>query len=278
MKVLLDYFELKKNLEISFKKAGIEETSDIDWIICEVTGKKRSMLPFHGMFSTEEMNKIMRAVDKRLNHIPLAYIFGKTNFYGYDLIVDSNVLIPRLDTEILVDKVKEDILSQNSKVSVLDIGTGSGAIAIVLQKETKANVTAVDVSSDALSVAKKNAENNGANVNFIRSNLFENVSGRFDFIVSNPPYIESDICLSLEPEVVQNEPILALDGGEDGLDFYREIIKLAPNYLNSGGKLYFEIGYNQANAVSKLMKENFKDIKIYKDYGNNDRVVCGEIL
>lgn len=278
MKVLLDYFELKRNLEKSFEKAGIEETADIDWIMVEVTGKSRSMLPLHGKFSTEETKQIMDAVEKRLKHIPLAYIFGKTNFYGYDLEVNQNVLIPRLDTEILIEKVKNDIISNKKAVSVLDIGTGSGAIAIVLQKETGANVTAVDVSPKALEVAKRNAEKNNAEIKFIHSNVFENVVGKFDFIVSNPPYIETEVVKGLEKEVVDNEPILALDGGEDGLDFYREIVEKAPNFLNEGGKLYFEIGYNQAEAVSGLMKDKLKNIQVFKDYGDNDRVVSGEIL
>lgn len=278
MKVLLDYFELKRNLEKSFKKAGIEETADIDWIMVEVTGKSRSMLPFHGTFSSEETKQIMAAVEKRLKHIPLAYIFGKTNFYGYDLEVNQDVLIPRLDTEILIEKVKNDIISRQKDVTVLDIGTGSGAIAIVLQKETGANVTAVDVSPKALEVAKRNAEKNNTEIKFIHSNVFENVAGKFDFIVSNPPYIETEVVKGLEKEVVDNEPILALDGGEDGLDFYREIVEKAPNFLNEGGKLYFEIGYNQAESVSGLMKDKFKNIQVFKDYGDNDRVVSGEIL
>ena len=278
MKVLLDYFELKKNLEKTFERAGIDETADIDWIMVEVTGKSRSMLPFHGIFSSEETRKIMEAVEKRLQHIPLAYIFGKTNFYGYDLEVNENVLIPRLDTEILIEKLKNDVISQNKEVSILDIGTGSGAIAIVIQKETGAKVTAVDVSKAALDVAIKNAENNDAKIEFIHSNVFENVSGKFDYIVSNPPYIETEVVKGLDKEVVDNEPILALDGGEDGLDFYREIVKKAPNFLNEGGKLYFEIGYNQAGAVSGLMKDKFKNIQVFKDYGDNDRVVSGEIL
>ena len=278
MKVLLDYFGLKKNLEQAFKKAGIEETADIDWIMVEVTGKSRSMLPFHGTFSSEETKQIMDAVEKRLQHIPLAYIFGKTNFYGYDLEVNENVLIPRLDTEILIEKVKNDIISRKDKVSVLDIGTGSGAIAIVLKKETDADVTAVDFSNGALEVAKNNAKKNDAEIKFIHSNVFENVEGKFDFIVSNPPYIETEVVKGLESEVVDHEPIMALDGGEDGLDFYREIISEAPKYLDAGGKLYFEIGYNQAEAVSNLMKSGFKDIQVYKDYGDNDRVVTGEIL
>lgn len=279
MKVLLDYHELKKNLEKTFTEAGITETADIDWIMVEVTGKKRSLLPFHGVFSTEETNKIMDAVEKRLKHIPLAYIFGKTEFYGYELKVNENVLIPRLDTEILIEKLVADIMARNKEVSVLDIGTGSGAIAVVVQKETGAKVTAVDISEKALKIAKINAQNNGAKVEFVYSNLFENLNQeQFDFIVSNPPYIESEVVKGLEKEVVSNEPILALDGGVDGLDFYRKIIEKAPKHLKPHGKLYFEIGYNQANAVSSLMKKDFKDIKVYKDYGNNDRVVVGEIL
>ncbi len=277
MKILLDYFELKKNIEKMFVKAGIQEFSDIDWIMVEVTGKKRSELAFHGKFSTEETKQIMDAVEKRLKHIPLAYIFGKTNFYGYDLKVNKNVLIPRLDTEVLIEEIVKDIKKKSEKSSVLDIGTGSGAIAIVLSKETGAKVTAVDVSKEALDVARQNAKLNDAKIEFVQSDLFENVTEKFDFIVSNPPYIESDVVKGLDREVVDNEPILALDGGKDGLDFYRKIIENAPKFLNNGGKLYFEIGYNQADEVSLIMSKNFKDIKVIKDYGNNDRVVLGEI-
>ncbi len=278
MKILLGYKELRKNLEIAFEKAGITELADIDWISVEVTGKQRSMLPFCEKFSSEEMSKIMSAVEKRLNHIPLGYIFGKSYFYGRQFVVNQNVLIPRQDTEILIDKICEDINSRNEKVSVLDIGTGSGAIAITIEKETNADVFAVDVSEKALEVAKQNAKVLEANVKFEKSDLFENVKEKFDFIVSNPPYIESDVIETLEDEVRLNEPILALDGGEDGLDFYRKIISDAPNYLNKGGKLYFEIGYNQAEDLKNLMKNDFKNILVYKDYGNNDRVVVGEII
>lgn len=278
MKVLLDYHELKKNLEKMFTEAGIDEFADIDWIMVEVTGKQRSMLPFHGKFSTEETKQIMDAVEKRLKHIPLAYIFGKTSFFGYDFDVDKNVLIPRLDTEVLVEKLVEDINLKAGKPSVLDIGTGSGAIAIVVQKETGAKVTAVDVSQKALDIAKHNAKKNNAEVDFILSDLFENVDGKFDFVVSNPPYIETDIVKGLDKEVVENEPILALDGGVDGLDYYRKIVNDAPKYLNKKGKLYFEIGYNQAETVSALMQKSFKNIQVFKDYGDNNRVVVGEII
>ena len=203
-------------------------------------------------------------------------IGGKTNFYGYDFKVDKNVLIPRLDTEILIEEIIKDIKSRSGEISVLDIGTGSGAIAVSIQKETGTKVTAVDISKNALEIAKFNAEQNDAKIEFILSDLFENVKQKFDFIVSNPPYIETETIKSLDKEVVLNEPILALDGGADGLDFYKRIIADAPKYLKKNGRLYFEIGYNQASSVSELMKKDFKNIKVLKDYGNNDRVVLGE--
>ena len=278
MKILIGYKELRMNLENSFKKAGITELSDIDWICCEATGKRRSELPFIEKFSSEEMLQIMAAVNKRLQHVPLAYIFGKTNFYGYDFIVDKNVLIPRLDTEFLVEKVIEEIKLRESKVSVLDIGTGSGAIAITINKETEALVTAVDVSLDAIDIAKKNAKLNKANIDLIQSDLFENISNlKFDIIVSNPPYIESREIEGLDKEVKDFEPILALDGGDDGLIFYRKIIEDAEKHLNSNGKIFFEIGFNQADAVSKIMRQKFKNVCVYKDYMGNDRVVMGEM-
>ena len=277
MKILLGYRELRKNLEIAFEKTGITEFADIDWIMVEVTGKSRSMLQFVEQFSSDEMSKIMNAVEKRLKHIPLGYIFGKSYFFGREFRVDENVLIPRQDTEILIEKICDDIKSKKENVSVLDIGTGSGAIAITIQKETGANVVAVDVSDGALEIAKHNANKLEADVEFVKSNLFENIKGQFDFIVSNPPYIESSVIETLDDEVKLNEPILALDGGEDGLDFYRKIVEQSPKYLNKGGKLYFEIGYNQADALKQLMKDKFKNVCVYKDYGNNDRVVVGEI-
>ena len=276
MKILLGYRELRRNLEKSFEKAGITEFADIDWIMVEVNGKSRSMLQFIEQFSSDEMNKIMAAVEKRLKHIPLGYIFGKSYFYGREFIVNENVLIPRLDTEVLVEKLVEDIKTQNGKVSVLDIGTGSGAIIIATKKETDAKCYAVDVSEKALEVAKENAKLNNAEIEFIKSDLFENISNlKVDYIVSNPPYIETEVVKTLEPEVVLNEPNLALDGGEDGLDFYRKIVKDSKNHLNKKGRLYFEIGYNQGESVSSLMKDDFENIEVIKDYGGNDRVVKG---
>ena len=272
----MKYIELRKKIEQLFDAEKIDDYADIDWIMVEILKVKRSMLPFYGEISSENENLIMEAVQKRLKHIPIAYIFGKTNFYGYDLKVNENVLIPRLDTEVLVEKVVDDIKSQNKKVSVLDIGTGSGAIIISVKKETGANCFAVDVSKNALMLAKENAKDNNAEIEFVESNLFDNIKNlKVDYIVSNPPYIETEVVKGLEPEVVSNEPILALDGGEDGLDFYRKIVKDSKKHLNKKGRLYFEIGYNQGESVSSLMKDDFEEIEVIKDYGGNDRVVKG---
>lgn len=270
------YLELREKLIAMFEANGIDEFADIDWIMVEILDVTRSMLPFYGDIKGEKEHKIMEAAKKRVNHVPVAYIFGKTNFYGYDLKVNENVLIPRLDTEVLVEKLIEDIKSRNEKVSVLDIGTGSGAIIITIQKETNAKCFAVDISSAALKVATENAKTNRAEVEFVKSDLFEKISDlKVDFIVSNPPYIETEVVKTLDKEVVSNEPNLALDGGEDGLDFYRRIIKDAKHHLNKNGKLYFEIGYNQGESVSALMKDDFEMIEVIKDYGGNDRVVRG---
>ena len=274
----MDFRQLKQEYEKEFEKAGILETSDIDWIVCEIMHKRRSELAKIEGFSDIQLFQIKNAMSLRLKHIPIGYIFGKTNFFGYDLKVTPEVLIPRLDTEILVEKVVGDINKTNNIHSVLDIGTGSGAIAVVIAKETNSKVTAVDISKEALEIAKQNAKSNDAEIEFIESNLFQNLTGKkFDIIVSNPPYIESKVVETLDEEVKNNEPMLALDGGEDGLDFYKKIVEKSPLFLNCGGRLYFEIGYNQAEAVSKLMQKCFKNIEVLKDYEGNDRVVLGEL-
>ena len=274
----MNYFDLRKKIEEQFKQNGIDELADINWIMVEVLGIKRSMLPFVKEISGKDQEKIMSAVQKRVKHIPLDYIFGKSYFYGYEFKVDRNVLIPRQDTEILVENIVKDIKSKNKPVKVLDIGTGSGAIIVTIKKETNAECYAVDVSKKALEIAKYNAEQNNAKVEFIESNLFENVPKiKFDYIVSNPPYIESDVISTLQAEVRLNEPILALDGGVDGLDFYRKIINQSTDYLTSSGKIYFEIGYNQAEIVKNLLENDYSQIQVYKDYGGNDRVIVAQI-
>ncbi len=273
----MNYFELKNQYEKKFLENNIDETADIDWIMVEITGKKRSMLPFHN-FSDNELELINEAINKRLNHIPIAYIFEKTEFFGRKFFVSRNTLIPRMDTEILIETIISNLKNQKKPVDILDIGTGSGIIAITLKKEINSNVTAVDISEEALIIARKNAEHLNTEIVFQKSNLFENIDKKkFDIIVSNPPYIKTGVIEELEPEVKENEPILALDGGIDGLKFYRDIISNSKSYLKMGGMIFFEIGFDQANEIIELMKNDFENIKVIKDYSNNDRVVFGKL-
>ena len=221
-----------------------------------------------------EYDKFMKVLNKRIAGIPYAYIVGHKEFMKLDFEVNKNVLIPREDTEILV----QEVLKMNRK-RVLDMCTGSGCIAISVAKYLDgAIVDAVDISERALTIAKVNAKKNDVVVNFIKSNLFDEIDEKYDVIVSNPPYIKTEELDSLQIEV-KNEPVKALDGGKTGLFFYKKIIKEAPNYLKRDGVLIFEIGYDQAKDVKKLMEKNgFKNIEIIKDLSEKDRVVKGEII
>lgn len=239
-----------------------------------------------------QYEEFMNIINERAKGRPFAYIVGHKEFMKLDFIVNEDVLIPREDTEILVQKVIEmtkntsniekitQINKQDNKgniVKILDMCTGSGCIAISLAKYIKnASVVAVDISERALKVANENAKNNNVKVEFLKSNLFENINDKFDIIVSNPPYIKSNIIDTLQKEV-KSEPILALDGGETGLYFYDSIIKEAPKYLNKNGILAFEIGFDQADDVQNLLKTRFENIKVFKDYGENNRVVIGTL-
>lgn len=224
--------------------------------------------------SKHEEEKIIKVAERRIAKEPLQYIVHNQYFYGNKFYVNENVLIPRADTEILVEEVLK--IAQKTE-HVLDLCTGSGCIAISLKKaKDTINVTASDVSTNALTVAMINAKINNADVNFVKSDLFNNINKKYDIIVSNPPYIKTEDMDGLQEEV-KYEPHLALDGGNSGLDFYEEIIEKSNNYLNNNGVIALEIGYNQAEDVKRILEENkFKDIKIIKDYGNNDRVVIAK--
>lgn len=215
-------------------------------------------------------------ITKRATHYPLEYITGKQEFMGLSFHVNEHVLIPRQDTEILV----EEVLRVSEGKTILDMCTGSGCIAISIAKFGSAeNVHAVDVSKDALMVAKENALEHEVSVHFIESDLFTNVEETYDIIVSNPPYIESHVIETLMPEVKQFEPRLALDGTEDGLYFYRKITEEASKYLTDKGEIFYEIGYNQGDAVKNILREaGFSDVKVIKDLAGLDRVVHGRII
>lgn len=219
-------------------------------------------------------------IEKLTKGIPLQHITHRQEFMKMDFFVDENVLIPRPDTEILVEEVIKIAQKYNSP-RILDLCTGSGAIAISLKKFVpNADITAVDISEKALEIAQKNAEKLEAKINFVKSDLFDKLDNKkFDIIVSNPPYIRKDEIKKLSEEV-QKEPKIALDGGEDGLDFYRIIAEQAINYLKTGSFLCFEIGYNQKNDVIKIIEDeqNYKNTYYKKDLYGNDRIIITQVL
>lgn len=212
-------------------------------------------------------------IEKLKNNIPIQHITGIQEFYGRKFKVNENVLIPRYDTEILIQETLK-VAKDNDKI--LDMCTGSGIIGVTLSKEVKnSKVYAADISEKALEIAKENNKIHNGRVNFIHSNLFENIQEtNFDIIVSNPPYIKTDVIKTLDKEV-QNEPILALDGGEDGLKIYRRIVNEAYKFLENDGYLCLEIGYDQKDEVIKLIEQisEYKEIYSKKDLSGNDRVV-----
>ena len=224
---------------------------------------------------TEEQSKFVEEIYTKLaNHIPAQYIIGHAEFFGMQLKVDERVLIPRPETEELV----EIILAENPKenLKVLDIGTGSGAIALALAKNRPDwTITAADISQDALDLAMENANNQGLTLFFIKSNCFSEISSKYDIIVSNPPYISRVDEAEVGLNVIHSEPHLALFADEDGLAIYRRIAEESKDYLNDGGKIYLEIGYKQGQSVPALFKENFpeKRVRTLKDQFGQDRMV-----
>ena len=224
--------------------------------------------------SEEERQFVEDIYRKLANHMPAQYIIGHAEFFGMQLKVDKRVLIPRPETEELVELTLAENPKENLKV--LDIGTGSGAIALALAKNRPDwKITAADISQDALDLAMENANNQGQSLSFIKSDCFSEISSKYDIIVSNPPYIsrvdESEVGLN----VLHSEPHLALFADEDGLAIYRRIAEESKDYLNDGGKIYLEIGYKQGQSVPALFKENFpeKRVRTLKDQFGQDRMV-----
>ena len=218
-------------------------------------------------------------IEKLINGVPLQHITHHQEFMKMDFYVNENVLIPRPDTEILVEEVI-NIGNKIKEPKILDLCTGSGAIAISIAKNiSNAEVYAIDISQKAIDVAKKNAKELDANVKFIKSNLFNKMEKmKFDIIVSNPPYIKKDVIKNLSKEV-KREPELALDGGIDGLDFYKRITEQAMDYLKIGSYLCYEIGYDQKDEVIDIIEKhgNYTNIYCKKDLGGNDRVVVTQV-
>ena len=265
-------------------KAALSEVTDeyeLDaWYLFEhATGIARHeyLMDSQITIPDEKCNIFREYISKRSKHIPLQHIVGTQWFMGLEFEVNEHVLIPRQDTEVLVEEALK-VIRDGDKV--LDMCTGSGCIIISISKNTKlSEAVGVDVSVDALGVASGNAERHDADVKLVQSDLFTELGGaKYDVIVSNPPYIETEEINHLMPEVREHEPMLALDGGADGLVFYRRIINESGNYLKHGGYLLFEVGHNQADEVCRLMEEaGFKDVMSIKDLCGIKRVCKGRL-
>ena len=261
------------------KSVGIDDAElDACYLLEHVTGVTRAayFMDMHRALSDKEETAYREFVAIRAKHVPLQHITGVQEFMGLEFGVNEHVLIPRQDTEVLVESVLEVLQPQTR---VLDMCTGSGCILISLLKlcgHTDVSGVGADISEDALQVACKNAEQLGVDATWIHSDLFSDVEGQYDLIVSNPPYIRTSVIEGLNEEVKFHDPFIALDGREDGLYFYRRIVEESSQYLKKGGKLYFEIGYDQGEDVSGLMKDaGFSNVTVKKDLAGLDRVVFG---
>lgn len=266
----------------TLQAAGIEEAAlDARLLLEAVCGTDRNDLLVHGEqpVAPEAEEKYLNWIRQRAEHIPLQQLTGEQDFMGLTFNVNEHVLIPRQDTEILVEEVLKEL---HDGMRVLDMCTGSGCILLsLLHYSNDCEGLGVDLSAEALEVAGRNVlkvltPEKAEHAHFLQSDLFEKVEGKFEIIVSNPPYIASAEVEKLMPEVRDHEPRMALDGTEDGLYFYRRIIEEAGKHLVNSGMLFFEIGYDQGQAVSELMREHgYREVQVVQDYAGLDRVVYG---
>jgi len=276
---------------LMLKKAHNEApVIDAGALLCDILKKDKAYIYAFGEqeISKEQSEVFIQNIKKRISGTPLQYLTGHQEFMSLDFLVSEDVLIPRQDTEILVEKAIESAnMIGNNHIRILDIGTGSGCIAISLAYYiSNCQVYALDVSSKALMIAKNNAQKNGVSskIKFFEDNIYSMdlkncyFGEGFDIVVSNPPYIPTEEIKNLQVEVRGYEPMSALDGGVDGLDFYKFIVNIGKEILKSNGMLMFEVGYNQAQDVARLMKEKYSEIQIVKDLSGIDRVVTAKKL
>lgn len=274
----MTYRELYETGKEILARAGIAEAGlDARLLLEFVCHTARHDLLAHGEREREEEEKkrYLELIGRRAGRIPLQQLTGVQEFMGLNFAVNEHVLIPRQDTEVLVEEVMRHL---HDGFRILDMCTGSGCILLsLLHYSNDCAGVGADISGEALEVARHNALGlEEKNARFVQSDLFENVEGRFEMIVSNPPYIRSDVIPTLEEEVRLHEPVIALDGREDGLYFYRRIIEGSREHLCGGGQLFFEIGYDQREAVVSLMEEaGFKNVTAVRDFAGLDRVVYG---
>ena len=303
--------ELIQNSKYELDSLNVEDADIKLKILIEYVfkiSKEKLILKYKDEINNKKVEEFRNLLKKLENGIPIQYIINNQEFMGLNFYVDEDVLIPQPDTEVLVEEVikycnelrnnepedketnkdykenieKEPIINKEDKninkktIKILDLCTGSGIIGISIYKYLEnVEIYASDISQKALNIAEKNTNLNNAKINFINSDMFENIHIKdFDIIVSNPPYIESKVIKSLSKEV-QNEPKLALDGGEDGLKFYRSILENAKDYLRKNGAIFLEIGYDQKEKIEEILKSYkiYKETKCIKDFGGNNRVI-----
>ena len=262
--------DLRKELKNIFNQHKIDEV-DVDFISAEVLGISKTELVLIDEITKTQEKYIRENCNKRLNNMPVEKIFKRSYFFGLEFKVDENVLSPRPESEILVETAIKYIKENNYK-TVLDMCTGSGCLAISVKKNVDVEMMASDISSKALQIAKQNAKNNNVDIEFAKSDMFNNIDKKFDLIISNPPYIDSEEVKTLDKEVVNYDPLIALDGGEFGLKYYNIIHNNLRKYLNEGGLLILEIGEDQKDLLTMLYND-FNLVECIKDYAGFDRVM-----
>ena len=277
----MTYHELKKSVESKLDRISDEKTGEAMLILeyashfsyTEIISKYHDECPEETIKTAEEIT------EKRLERIPLQYLIGKVEFFGVEFETNENVLIPRPDTEIICEKALE-ILKENDHIA--DICCGTGCIGLSLMKHVNVYADFYDISPDCIKTTLKNATNLGLmeRINIYKRDVFDDSfffgCEKYDLIISNPPYIERNVIETLSEEV-KHEPVLALDGGEDGLDFYRRFLDILPGMLNENGKILFEIGYNQGKSINEICNEHGYKCSVFKDYSGNDRCALIEI-
>lgn len=268
----VDFYEMtmkdaRKYLEKKYGEAKIDDASEIDWLLCEVLGVKRNELAHVEKLTKRQTARMKELSSARAEGKPLDYVMGKSDFLGYEIKVGESVHLPRMETEVTA-LTAADVINESGAKTALDLMTGSGCIARALIERTGAKITASDISASALEIAASNL----VGVQLIESDCFDGIDGTFDVIVSNPPYIRTDEIDGLQREVTC-QPRISLDGGKDGLRFYRIIAERAPEHLSANGAIVLEIGHDQAADVCELLRKSFTDIRVIKDLGGSDRVI-----
>jgi len=284
MRMMNRYRQILEHGRDKLKNGGIEDAATDAWLLFEHVfhiSRADYYMKQDIPADKKEIDQYNKLIQQRLRNIPLQHLTGTQEFMGFNFKVDANVLIPRQDTETLVELVRDiiDKSMDTGTLRLLDMCTGSGCIAVTLTALCGLRyVTAIDISKEALTIAEENAKNNNVdNIRFIQSDLFENVHEKFDIIVSNPPYIPTKVIEELMPEVRTHEPMMALDGMEDGLFFYERITRDSVEFLKENGMLIYEIGHNQGEAVKTLLRQQgFTSVTVYQDLAGLDRVVIGK--